>query len=282
MFEPQKAPLGQITVRLAESDAEIEAAQKLRYKVFYEEYKAEPTPAISAQKRDFDEYDPVADHLVVVDNAGGPNNIVGTYRLLRRERADQLGHFYSAQEYDLSQLLNSGASLLELGRSCVLPHYRAGSVLQLLWQGIANYIMDHKIDLMFGCASLHSTNLEELAGPLSYMYHYHLAPQGLRPRALDGRFIDMNIIPKDSLNVKEVFAGLPPLVKGYLRVGALIGDGAVIDPVFNTTDVCIVAQTHMVTKRYRDHYERKSQKSFPNGDNLGEEHKESVALSSAL
>lgn len=282
MYEPQKAPQGQITVRLAESDAEIEAAQKLRYRVFYEEYKAQSTPEITAQKRDFDEYDPIADHLVVIDHDGGPHNIVGTYRLLRREKADTLGHFYSSQEYDLSQLLESGASLLELGRSCVLPNYRAGSVLQLLWQGIATYIMDHKIDLMFGCASLHSTNLEELAHPLSYMYHYHLAPQGLRPRAVDGRFIDMNIIPKDSIDPKAVFTALPPLIKGYLRVGALIGDGAVIDPIFNTTDVCIVAQSHMVTKRYRDHYERKAQRSFPNGETIDEEPRDSVALSGAL
>lgn len=283
MFEQQKAPQGQITVRLAESDAEIEAAQKLRYRVFYEEYKAQPSPEITAQKRDFDEYDGYADHLVVIDHEGGPNNIVGTYRLLRREKADECGQFYSSHEYDLSQLLSSGASLLELGRSCVLPDYRAGSVLQLLWQGIAHYILDHKIDLMFGCASLHNTDVASLAGPLSYMYHYHLAPQGLRPRAVEGRFIDMNIIPKDDLNPRAMFAELPPLIKGYLRIGALIGDGAVIDPVFNTTDVCIVAQSHMVTKRYRNHYERKTQKSFPNGESLnGEDIKESIAVSEAV
>jgi putative hemolysin len=284
MLEQQNAPRDRIIVRLAESDAEIEAAQKLRYRVFYEEYKAQPTPEITALRKDFDEYDSFADHLVVIDLEGGLHNIVGTYRLIRREKAEQHGSsFYSSHEYDLSQLLNSGASLLELGRSCVLPDYRAGSVLQLLWQGIANYIMDHKIDLMFGCASLHSTDIDELAGPLSYMYHHHLAPNGLRPRAVDGRFIDMNVIPKDELNPRAMFAALPPLIKGYLRIGALIGDGAVVDPVFNTTDVCIVAQSHMVTKRYRDHYERKSQKSFPNGEALSaEELKGSLALGGAL
>lgn len=284
MPEQQNAPKEQITVRLAMTEAEIEAAQKLRYRVFYEEYKAQPTDEILALKRDFDDYDAYADHLIVIDHEGGANNIVGTYRLLRREKADEYGHFYSSQEYDLTQLLNSGASLLELGRSCVLPDYRAGSVLQLLWQGIANYIMDHKIDLMFGCASLHSTDIEALAGPLSYMYHYHLAPNGLRPRAVEGRFIEMNMIPKDELDPRAMFAALPPLIKGYLRIGALIGDGAVVDSVFNTTDVCIVAQSHMVTKRYRNHYERKSQKTFPSGENLSaEDIKEgSLALSGAL
>ncbi|HRQ61610.1 MAG TPA: GNAT family N-acyltransferase [Alphaproteobacteria bacterium] len=270
MLDQASAAHDQITVRLATTDAEIEAAQKLRYQVFYEEYKAQPTPEITALRRDFDDYDAYADHLIVIDHEGGPQNIVGTYRLLRREKADEYGHFYSAQEYDLTQLLNSGASLLELGRSCVLPDYRAGSVLQLLWQGIANYIMDHKIDLMFGCASLHSTDIESLAGPLSYMYHYHLAPFGLRPRAVEGRFINMNMIPQENIEPRAMFATLPPLIKGYLRIGALIGDGAVIDPVFNTTDVCIVAQSHMVTKRYRNHYERKSQKTFPSGETLVE------------
>ncbi|MCD8525688.1 MAG: GNAT family N-acetyltransferase [Alphaproteobacteria bacterium] len=223
MPEQDSAPKEQISVRLAKSASEIEAAQKLRYRVFYEEYKALPTDEISAQKRDFDEYDAYADHLIVIDHEGGANNIVGTYRLLRREKADECGHFYSAQEYDLSQLLDTGASLLELGRSCVLPDYRAGSVLQLLWQGIANYIMDHKIDLMFGCASLHSTDIEELAAPLSYMYHYHLAPYGLRPRAVDGRFIEMNRMPQSEIDPKAMFAALPPLIKGICESARLLG-----------------------------------------------------------
>ena len=259
-----------VSVRLADNQAEIEAAQALRYEVFYKEYGAVADAEMAAIERDFDEYDPYADHLVVVDSSGPKEKIIGTYRMVRREAADQVGQFYSAGEYDISPLLSSNASLLELGRSCVLPEFRTRPVLQLLWQGIADYISEHDIDIMFGCASLHSTDIKSISKPLSYLHHYHLAPEQLRPRALKGQYINMNIIPQEDINARRVFAELPPLIKGYLRAGACIGDGAVIDEQFNTTDVCIVAQTHLLTDRYRKHYERKIQKSIPNGDDISE------------
>jgi putative hemolysin len=244
-----------VSVRLAQSPQEIMAAQRLRYQVFYEEYAAKPNKEMAASRLDIDDYDDYADHLIVVDNAAQTaGKIVGTYRLLQREAAERYGQFYSSQEYDLKPLLQSGSSLLELGRSCVLPEYRTRPILQLLWQGIADYVTEHNIELMFGCASLHGTDITNISVPLSYLHHYHLAPENLRPRALKGRYINMNIIPKDDINAKRAFADLPPLIKGYLRVGATIGDGAVVDKQFNTTDVCIVVQTHQVTARYRKHY----------------------------
>lgn len=255
-----------VSVRLAQSPQEIMAAQRLRYQVFYEEYAAKPNKEMAASRLDIDDYDDYADHLIVVDNAAQTTGkIVGTYRLLQREAAERYGQFYSSQEYDLKPLLQSGSSLLELGRSCVLPEYRTRPILQLLWQGIADYVTEHNIELMFGCASLHGTDITNISVPLSYLHHYHLAPENLRPRALKGRYINMNIIPKDDINAKRAFADLPPLIKGYLRVGATIGDGAVVDKQFNTTDVCIVVQTHQVTARYRKHYERKIQKTLPGG-----------------
>jgi putative hemolysin len=256
-----------VHVRLAQTPAEIEAAQRLRYKVFYEECAAIPDQEMARTRIDRDDYDQYADHLIVIDHStGGDGHIVGTYRLLRRENAERLGRFYSSNEYDLAPILNSGISMLELGRSCVLPEYRTRPILQLLWQGIADYITDHNIELMFGCASLQSTNIKSIARPLSYLHHYHLAPETLRPRALKGRFINMNIIPKEDINPRQAFGDLPPLIKGYLRLGGSVGDGAVVDTQFNTTDVCIVVQTQLMTKRYRSHYERKmqkAQKSFP-------------------
>ena len=135
--------------------------------------------------------------------------------------------------------------------------------MQLLWQGIANYVSDNDIEIMFGCASFYSTDIKAIAPSLSYLYHYHLAPEKFRVRAVDQRYIDMNTIPQEDLNARRVFAELPPLIKGYLRLGATIGDGAVIDEDFDTTDVCIIVQTHMVTDRYRKHYERKNQKAMP-------------------
>ncbi|MCB9982126.1 MAG: GNAT family N-acetyltransferase [Rhodospirillales bacterium] len=258
--------LDTVSVRLAETQAEVEAAQALRYKVFYEEYDALPNAEMIAQKRDFDEYDAYADHLIVVDSSGASDKIVGTYRMLQRSGADQVGQFYSSSEYDLSPLLKSGSSLLELGRSCVLPDYRTRPVLQLLWQGIADYISEHDIELMFGCASLHSTDIKSISKPLSYLHHYHLAPEKIRPRALKGQYINMDIIPQEDINARRVFSELPPLIKGYLRAGSCIGDGAVIDEQFNTTDVFVIVQTHLLTDRYRRHYERKIQKSIPGSE----------------
>ncbi|HEU4838988.1 MAG TPA: GNAT family N-acyltransferase [Micavibrio sp.] len=247
-----------ITVRLANSPSEIEAAQRIRYKVFYEEYNAVADEKATATHMDVDDYDAVADHLIVLDESlpPGPSQIVGTYRLLRRAVADKFGKFYTSGEYDIAPLLDSGAHLLELGRSCVLPPYRTRPVLQKLWQGIAHYVAEHKIGLMFGCASLHGTDVDALAPQLSYLYHYHLATPELRARALESRYVEMNCIPKEQIDAKKIFTSLPPLVKGYMRLGASVGDGAVIDPQFNTTDVCIVMPTHLVTQKYFKHYQR--------------------------
>jgi putative hemolysin len=253
-----------VSVRLVKNQSEIEAAQRLRYDVFYNEYGAIADEEMAASRMDIDEYDQYADHLVVVDSSTGQDVIIGTYRLLQQDAAEKVGGFYSSNEYDLQPLLSSGQKLLELGRSCVLAPYRTRPVLGLLWQGIADYITDHDIDLMFGCASLHSTDIKSISKPLSYLHHFHRSPQALRPRAVKGRYINMNIIPQEDVNARRVFAELPPLIKGYLRVGASIGDGAVIDEQFNTTDVCIMMQTHLVTDRYRKHYERKIQKPMPN------------------
>ncbi|MGB0720624.1 MAG: GNAT family N-acetyltransferase, partial [Bdellovibrionales bacterium] len=225
---------------------------------------AKPNAHMALARLDIDDFDAYADHLIVVDHSRG-DAIVGTYRLLRQEAAQKVGQFYSSDEYDLTPLLDSGHSLLELGRSCVLPDYRTRPVLNLLWEGIADYVSDHAIDIMFGCASLHSTDIKSISLPLSYLHHYHLAPEHLRPRALKGQYINMNILPKEEFEAKRAFTALPPLVKGYLRVGAVIGDGAFIDPQFNTTDVCIIMETKNVTSRYRKHYERKIQKHIPGG-----------------
>jgi putative hemolysin len=260
MAEAQLNPAPAVTVRLAETPAEIEAAQALRYKVFYEEYGAQATPEMARLKLDFDEYDPYADHLVVVD--GSSNQIVGTYRLLNRAVAEKYGRFYTSGEFDISLILKSATNVLELGRSCVLPQFRSRPVLQMLWQGIADYVLNNKIEMLFGCASFHGTDPAALARPLSYLYHYHMAPEDLRPKALPDLYVNMNMIAKDDLNPKAAMNELPPLIKGYLRVGSLIGDGAVIDEQFGTTDVCIMLHTSIVAQHYKKHYERKGNASF--------------------
>lgn len=245
-----------ISIRLARTPEEILAAQELRYKVFYEEYGAKADPESQRLKRDADPYDLVASHLIVVDNtASGPApKIVGTYRVIEQEGADQVGGFYTSAEYDITPLHNCGLRMLELGRSCVLPEYRTRSVLQLLWQGIANFVVDHKIEVLFGCASFHGTDVNAISRQLAYLHHYHLAPPALRPRAREERYVEMNLHPKEPLNPREIINTLPPLIKGYLRTGCMVGEGAVIDEQFNTIDVCIVLQTDMLATQYKKHF----------------------------
>ena len=255
---------GPLAVRLAESRADIEAAQALRYRVFYDEMAARPSAEAAAARRDSDEFDPVCDHLLVIDRrrADEPScGVVGTYRVLRRAQADRFGRFYSAAEFDIAPIVAHGGEILELGRSCVDADYRSGATMQLLWQAIATYVFRHDIEVMFGCASLPGTDPGALALPLSYLHHYHLAPPALRPRALEARYVSMNRMSVDAIDKKAALASLPPLIKGYLRLGGFVGDGAVVDPQFNTTDVSIVVKTELVTDKYVRHYERKRRES---------------------
>ena len=255
-FEELRA--GNLGLRLAESAAEIEAAQVLRYRVFYEEMGARADAMTRSARRDADEFDAVADHLLVLDHdlGHGAEAVVGTYRLIRRPAAARLGRFYSESEYDISPLLAWPGEVMELGRSCVAEAYRTRGTLQLLWRGIAAYVFRHRIDLMFGCASLPGTDLDALAGPLSYLRANHLAPPALRPRALAERFVKMDRLDPARIDAKAALIALPPLLKGYLRLGGFVGEGAVIDEQFNTTDVCVVVKTDQVTDKYYRHYER--------------------------
>lgn len=249
---------GNLGVRIARSEAEIDAAQALRYRIFFQELGAHPDAEAAATARDKDRYDAVADHLLVLDHSvgDGPEAIVGTYRLIRRPGATKIGQFYSEDEYDLAPLLAHEGEILELGRSCVAAEYRGRSAMQLLWRGIASYIFHHRIDLMFGCASLPGIDPDALSVELSYLYYHHLAPRPVRPRALPHRYIEMRRVDADMLNPRQALTSLPPLIKGYLRLGGFVGDGAVIDPEFNTTDVAVVVKTDLVTEKYFRHYER--------------------------
>lgn len=250
---------GPLQVRLAETAADIDAVQALRYRIFYESLGARPLPEMLLRQRDFDRFDNDCDHLLVLDRGNGrsSNPVVGTYRLLRRDAARRLGGFYSADEYDIAPLVAHDGEILELGRSCVDAAYRQRPAIQLLWNGIAAYVFHHDITLMFGCASLPGTDADALATPLSYLHYYHLAPSALRPRALNDRYVDMRRLSIGAIDRGRALAGLPPLIKGYLRLGGFVGDGAVIDEQFNTTDICILVKTNLVTAKYSRHYERK-------------------------
>lgn len=250
---------GNLGVRLAVSDAERDAARALRYRVFYEEMGAQPSEEAIRTKRDYDSFDEYADYLLVIDHAQSTveGQVVGTYRLLPQEKAELAGRFYSEDEFDLTALKEYPGRLLEVGRSCVDARYRGRAAMQLLWEGIAFYIFIHRIDILFGCASLRGTNVADYAESLTYLYHTHLAPPALRVTAVPERRIEMLHGDTHSLNHRSALVNLPPLIKGYLRLGGYVGDGAVIDEQFNTTDVAIIVKTELFADKYYRHYERR-------------------------
>lgn len=250
---------GNLGVRLARDAAEIDAVQALRYRVFYEEMGAHADAETASTRRDRDDFDAVADHLLVVDHdrGEGAESVVGTYRLIRRGAAARLGRWYSAAEYDISRILAVEGELVECGRSCVDAAYRTRGTLQLLWSGIAAYVARHRIAILFGCASLPGTDLDALADQLTYLAANHMAPEEIRPRALPDRYVEMMRKDPATIDRKQTLVDLPPLVKGYLRLGGFVGDGAVIDPQFNTTDVAVLVKTDLITEKYSKHYERK-------------------------
>lgn len=253
---PVDAQAGHLQIRLAETAEEVAAAQALRYRVFYKDMSARATEEMRNLGRDFDRFDDFCDHLLVIDRSLGDGEVgvVGTYRFMRRQAAQRCGEFYTSDEYDISPLIAYPGEIMELGRSCVHPDYRTGVTMSLLWRGIAEYSLYHKVELMFGCASLPGTDLQANKLPLAYLYRYHLAPEALRPRAVESRRVEMDSLVGREENVRAGRQMLPPLIKGYLRLHGYVGDGAVIDYEFGTTDVCIVVKTAEVTKKYSRHY----------------------------
>lgn len=262
--------LGRLEVRIAKDTKEVQEAQRLRYRVFYEEMGAKATPDIAASQMDFDSLDKFCDHLIVIDHNTGdlPPTVIGTYRLVRRDAAKRHGGFYSSSEYDISRLVAYPGEILEVGRSCVAPDFRNRPTMQLLWRGIADYIAAYGIDILFGCASLPGTDPKALAVPLTYLYYYHLAAPYLRTVALPHRYVDMRLMnpsdvdPEKGLSQMPPLNLLPPLLKGYLRLGGFVGDGAVVDEQFNTTDVCVIVKTDLIAQKYSRHYELKNRDSI--------------------
>lgn len=256
-----KQVIPNISVRLAVSAAEVLAAQRLRYKVFYEERGAIADLAGTARQRDVESFDDVCEHLIVVDqaraDAGIDHGVVGNYRLLRGDACRKVGHaFYSSREFDITRLQQSQATLLELGRSCVLREYRQRAVLQLLWKALAGYVRQHRIDIMFGCASFHGSDASLIEQQLAYLHHYHLAHPSLQPHAIGAEALAMDRIPRDQVDPVCALRRMEPLIRGYLRLGAKVGLGAYRDRQFNTIDVCVVLPTADLAARYARHYER--------------------------
>ncbi len=251
--------IGNLETRLARTPGEIDAAQSVRYRVFVDEMKAELPIEAMRRKRDFDAYDAFCDHLLVLDRSiegDSEDQIVGTYRLLRQDVAMANGGFYSASEFDVDALTarHPDKKFMELGRSCVLPDYRTKRIVELLWQGNWAYALKHGMSAMFGCASFPGIHPEAHALALSFLHHNVAAKDEWAVDALPHMARDMDLMPVEAINPKRALMALPPLIKGYLRLGAMVGSTAVVDKAFNTTDVLIVLPISSISDRYVNYY----------------------------
>lgn len=249
-------------VRLARGERDLLASQRLRYAVFVEELGGDG-PLVDHERRlEADDFDPIYDHLILVDPSRDPDSldhVVGAYRLLPSDRAEAAGRYYCDAEYDLGKLRGSGRKLLELGRSCVAPEHRGGAGMLVLWNALADYVLEHDIEILFGVASFHGTDAESLAMPLSWLHHNHLAPEALRPRARPEHFQRMDLIAPEALDRARALAEMPNLIKAYLRLGGFVGEGAYIDHPFNTTDVLLLMDTKAMSDKHRAFYTRRSE-----------------------
>lgn len=257
--QPVLGRIGSLETRLARNSHEIDAAQRVRYQVFVDEMKARLSSDCMARKRDNDAWDAICDHLLVLDRSiegDTEDQIVGTYRILRQDVAIRRGGFYSASEFLVEDLLaqNPGKMFMELGRSCVLPAYRNKRTVELLWQGNWAYALKHRMDAMFGCASFPGTDPDEHALAFGFLHHTVLATGNWAVRARNELYEPMDRHAFDPADSRKALSGMPPLVKGYLRLGAMVGDGAVVDRAFNTTDVLIVLPIDRISDRYISHY----------------------------
>jgi len=239
-------------VRLARSEEDLHAAHRLRYEVFVRELGGDGAMVDHDQGLERDAVDPFFDHLILIDHrrqTAAPDHVVGVYRVMRSDQAKRAGQFYSEDEYDLGPLKASGRSLLELGRSCLHADYRGGMAMYHLWNGLANYVLEHEVEVLFGVASFHGTDVDALREPLSFLYHNHLAPEDLRVRVQPQHYQPMDLMAPEEVDRRRAMVATPALIKAYLRLGGFVGDGAFIDHDFNTTDVCLLMDTKRLNEK---------------------------------
>lgn len=254
-----QAPAPRFEVRLAQAPDDLRASQRLRYSVFVEELGGDGELVDHENRLEKDHRDPFYEHMILIDHARedlGDTPVVGVYRLLTGDRAEAAGGFYTAGEYDLDPLVSSNRPLLELGRSCLHRDYRGGEAMYHLWNGLAAFTLQNQIEVLFGVASFHGTDIGALAAPLSLLHHRHLAPEDLRARALPAVYQSMNIVAEDQIDRVATVKMIPSLIKAYLRLGGFVGDGAFVDSEFNTTDVFLVLDTARMNDRQRAIYTR--------------------------
>lgn len=233
--------LTSLDVSLARSEADLRAAQRLRYEVFVSELGGTGEGVDHVERLETDPFDPHADHLILRDLRRGhdpADTVVGVYRLMSADHARKAGQFYTETEFDLTLLKQSGRRLLELGRSCLHVDYRGSAALLALFQGLAQYVEQNDIDTVFGVASFHGTDLGMLGNALSLLLRAHLAPPETRVISLTPEVFSP--LPEAEIDRKSAMRDTPPLIKSYLKLGGVIGQGVFVDHAFNTTDVCVI------------------------------------------
>ena len=252
------ANMGALEVRLASKSSEVRAAQKLRYRVFFDEGGALAAPIVRVIRRDVCRFDRVCDHLIVVDvsahAADGAPAVVGAYRLLRQDVAEAHFGFYSAREFEVGALIarHPAKRFLELGRSCVADGYRGRRALELLWRGIWAYALRHRIDAMFGCASFPGADPRAHAAALALLRGEGAIEPEWCVDAIGA--LAAEAPPAPPLDPRAALRALPPLIKGYWRLGAKFSRQAVVDPTFGTTDVLAVLPIEAIRSRYLEHF----------------------------
>jgi putative hemolysin len=226
----------------ARTPEEVKEAQRLRYKVFSEEMGARLSGHDGLDKDGFDAF---CDHLLVRDEESG--KVVGTYRILNPYMANEAGGYYSAGEFDLTRLMHLAPSLVEVGRSCVHPDFRNGGTIGLLWAGLAKYMQMHNYEYLMGCASIGMADGGHQAASLyREISQKHLAPA-------EYRVFPGCPLPLDALRQDEK-THCPPLLKGYLRLGAYVCGEPHWDPDFNTADVLVMLPVSRMNRRYFEHF----------------------------
>ena len=253
-----KIELGNFVIKLADTNSELKKSQALRYSIFYKEKKAKPNFLKKIIRLDYDKIDKFADHLIVIDKKrkGIKNKIVGTYRLIRGDVALSFGGFYTSSEFDLTNILNlyQHKQILELGRSCVHKDYRNGTIMNLLWKAIAEYIKLYDIKILLGCASFYGTNVMKYTSELSYLRKNFSLPDELSVKSLDPKIYPAYTEINSNINNLRTFVKLPPLIKGYLRIGGKVSHDFFVDYKFNTIDLCVIVNTNNIDEKYKKKY----------------------------
>jgi putative hemolysin len=252
---PTNTPI--FETRLANSEADRVAAQRLRYDVFVQELGAQGAGIDHSLQLERDHFDPFADHLLLLDRARpATDQVVGVYRCMTKEIAAGAGGFYCEREFDLTFLLQNGGRLLELGRSCLHPDYRGGAAMLHLWSALSDYVAEQEIDTLFGVASFHGTDPQTYKDALGLLYQRHLAPDALRVTACGSTAFSLQMAEADDIDRIAAVRQMPALLKAYLRLGGTVGAQGFIDHAFNTVDVCLILQRDAIGALQRQIYEK--------------------------